>query len=153
MSESTGQKTSMTRREVLLGAGAALAAAGVPKVFAAEGHNHGMHSKYSKLVESNLHCIRDGEACLSHCLGLFKQGDTSVADCAASVTEMLAMCTAMQKMAGYDSKYAGKLASVCLKVCQECEKQCNKHAKKHEACAACARSCKDCARECEKIAA
>ncbi len=153
MDQITNDKTTMTRREVLMGAGVVLAAAAAPQVFAAEEHHHGMMNKHGKLVETTLHCIRDGEACLDHCLKLFKTGDTSVADCAATVTEMLAMCTAMHKMASHDSKYAGQLASVCLKVCQECEKQCNKHAKKHEACAACARSCKECIRECEKIAA
>jgi len=141
MNNFVGIPQTLTRREVLIGTGAVLAAAGTPSVFAmSDDHHHGQHGKHQQLVESTLHCIRDGEACLDHCLRLFKEGDTSVADCAASVTEMLAMCTAMQKMASHDSKYAGKLASVCLKVCRDCEKQCNKHAKKYEACAACARS-------------
>lgn len=153
MSESTEQKATLTRREVLMGAGAVLVAAGAPNVFAESGHHHGHHSKHGKLVETTLHCMRDGEACLDHCMSFFKQGDTSMADCAASVTEMLAMCNAMQKMASYDSKHTGQLARVCLDVCRACEKQCNKHAKKHEVCAACARSCKDCIRECKKIAA
>lgn len=153
MSEPTDQKTGLTRRELLMGTGAMLAAAGVPNAFAESGHHHGVHGKNTDVIESNLHCIRDGEACLAHCLGLFKKGDTSVADCADAVTEMLAMCTAMQKMASYDSKYLGQLASVCIKTCRQCEKECNKHAKKHEACAACARSCKDCIKACKKIAA
>ena len=154
MSESNEHKAMMSRREVLVSAGAVLATVAAPTAFAKSGeHHHGSHGMHSKLVESSLHCIRDGEACLDHCMSFFKKGDTSMADCAASVTEMLAMCTALQKMASYDSRHLGKLASVCLRVCEDCEKQCKKHAKKHEVCAACARSCKDCIRECKRVAA
>ncbi|MDH5446253.1 MAG: four-helix bundle copper-binding protein [Gammaproteobacteria bacterium] len=153
MSDSIDQKTGLTRREVLLGTGAVLASAGIPNAFAADGHHHGHQGKHSKLIESALHCMRDGEACLDHCMQFFKKGDTSMAACAESVTELVAMCTALQKMASYDSKHLGKLASVCMKVCKDCEKECNKHAKKHEVCAACARSCKDCIKACKKIAA
>ncbi len=155
MSESTEYKTNLTRREVLIGASAVLAATTAPNVFAmGDEHNHGNHmAKHRKLVESALHCMRDGEACMDHCLGLFKQGDISVADCAASVAEMLAMCSALQKMASHDSRHIGELANVCLKVCKDCEKQCKKHAKKHESCAACARSCQDCIKECKRVAA
>jgi len=155
MSEYQEQKSGMTRREMLMGAGAVLAAAGTPNVFAMDAnHDHSMHtSKHKSLIEATLHCIRDGDACLDHCLGFFRQGDTAMADCATSVTHMLAMCSSMQKMASYNSKYAAELASVCLKVCKDCEKECNKHAKKHAVCAACARSCKECIKECKRIAA
>ncbi len=155
MSESIEQKTGLTRREVLMGAGAVLAAATTTNAFAmSDEHNHGDHmSKHRKLVESALHCMRDGEVCLDHCFDLLKQGDISVAGCAASVTEMLAMCSALQKMASHDSKHLGALASVCLKVCKDCEKACNKHAKKHTACADCVRSCKECIKECKRVAA
>ena len=147
-----------TRRQVLVGAGAALAAAGMPQAFASEQeHKHEHHghgsAKHMGVIESTLHCIRDGEACLDHCIDLFKSGDTSVAKCAETVTEMLAMCTAMNKMASYHSSLAPELARICIKACEACEKECNEHADKHAACKACAKSCKDCIKACKAIAA
>jgi len=152
MSESSENKTTISRREVLLGAGAVLAAAGVPNVFAKQEHHHG-HGKYPDVVTATLDCIRTGEACLDHCLSFFKKGDTSMAECADSVNQMLAMCTAMQKLASHNSKYAAEMAMTCVRVCKDCELACNKHAKKHEVCRACADACKDCIRACKQIAA
>lgn len=153
MSESTEQKTTLTRRQVLMGAGVVLAAAGAPNVFAKTEHNHNHQGKYPGVVKATLDCIRTGESCLDHCLDSFKKGDTSLADCADSVNQMLAMCTAMQKLASHNSKYAAEMAMTCVRVCKDCEVACKKHAKKHTVCRDCANACKDCIRACKKIAA
>lgn len=152
MSDTTEQQTGLTRRELLMGAGAVLAATGAPNVFAKEEHHH-HGGKYPEVVTATLACIRTGEACLDHCLGFFKKGDTSMAECADSVNQMLAMCTAMQKLASHNSKYAAEMAMTCVRVCKDCELACSKHSKKHAACRDCELACKDCIKACKKIAA
>ena len=145
---------SLTRRDVLKGVMAATATMAAGSVLAAGEHmNHQGHQKTPEVVRTALHCIRDGEACLDHCIDLFKSGDTSVADCADTVVEMLAMCNALMKMASAKSKHLSAVAKVCAAVCKDCKKECEKHADKHAACKACAKSCEECIKACEKIAA
>ena len=63
---------------------------------------------------------------------LFKMGDTSVAECADVAHEMLASCTAMGKLASYDSRHLKDFVRVCIGVCEDCEKACREHGE--EAC-------------------
>lgn len=146
-----------SRRDLLKGAVAASAAiaTGVSgTVLAGSNHDHMNHGNpNAALVDTSLDCLKTGQACLDHCIQLFKQGDTSVADCADKVNEMLAMCTALSKMASYNSSHLAEVAKVCAAVCKDCKKACEKHAKKHKACKECAASCEDCIKACEKIAA
>ena len=151
-----GQKhmKEFTRRDLLKGAVVASATMATGTVFGSSGHDHMNHKNpNSGLVDTALDCMKTGQACLDHCIDLFKQGDTSVADCADKVTEMLAMCNALSQMASYKSKHLAKLAKVCAAVCKDCKKACEEHAKKHKACKDCAASCDDCIKACEKIAA
>lgn len=145
-----------TRRDLLKGAVVASATMASSTVFGSSGHDHGsMHHNNANtdLVDTALDCMKTGQACLDHCIDLFKLGDTSVADCADKVTEMLAMCNALSQMASYQSKHLAEVAKVCAAVCKDCKKACDKHAKKHKACKDCAASCEDCIKACEKLAA
>lgn len=145
-----------SRRDLLKGAVVASATMASSTVFGSSDHDHGsMHHNNSNtdLVDTALDCMKTGQACLDHCIDLFKQGNTSVADCADKVTEMLAMCNALSQMASYQSKHLAQVAKVCAAVCKDCKKACDKHADKHQACKACAESCEDCIKACEKIAA
>jgi Cys-rich four helix bundle protein (predicted Tat secretion target) len=140
-----------TRRDLLKGAIAVSAATMISGT--AQASNHHQSNPNAGLVDTALDCVKKGQACLDHCIKLFKKGDTSVADCADKVTEMLAMCTALSQMASYQSKHLAKFAKVCAAVCRDCKKACDEHAKKHAACKACAESCEKCIKACEKIAA
>ncbi len=146
---------SLLRRRVVLGA-ATLAAMGASGVSLASGDHEHMHqgkNPHQAVIDTALKCLASGQACLDHCMELFKQGDTSVADCADSVNEMLAMCTALSQMASYRSSHLLAMARVCADVCRDCEKACRKHEKKHAQCRACANDCADCIKACEAIGA
>ena len=147
---------SISRRKILLGAAAvaATATATSGSVFAAEhNHSHQLSKKYDGVIDSALDCIKTGQACIEHCIELFKVGDTSVAECADTVQEMLVMCTALHQMASYKSKQVAEVAKICREACLICEKECRKHEDKHVQCKVCADSCEECAKECKKIAA
>jgi len=150
------------RRDVLkgLGALAAVATAGVSRNALASStqHNHQHHAHTvdlgrQRVIDHAMDCIKKGEACNQHCIDLFKAGDTTVANCADSIQEMLASCTAMAKLAAYDSKHLKAMMKVCIGACEDCEAECKKHADKHAECKACADSCADCIRVCKEYLA
>lgn len=140
------------RRNLLLGAAAVATTFTAAPVFAATQHHH-KSNKNTGLIDAALDCLKSGQACNDHCIELVKAGDTSIADCMASVSEMLATCTALSQMASYQSKHLAAFAKVCISVCEDCENECKKHADKHAECKACADSCSDCIDACKKVAA
>ena len=86
-------------------------------------------------------CIEEGELCLTHCLRQLGQGDRTLADCAASVRDMLAVCRAVQSLVASNSPHVAEAAALCAAVCQTCRVECAKHASHHSECAACERAC------------
>lgn len=132
----------ITRRDVLLGVGAlgGLAMAGAVQ---AEGmqHDHSKHTaQQPDLLEAINTCLDKGRRCISHCLVVFKEGDTSLADCAAKVHEMYAICDAYAYLLSANSTYSRDYAAICARVCKDCEKECRKH-EKHIECRGCAEAC------------
>lgn len=145
-----------SRRTLLKGAGsiAALAAMGVVQqaqaaASAHEHHHHAVDDTRTRLIDSAMACIKTGDACGQHCIELFKTGDTSLAGCADSVQEMLATCTALTRLAAYDSRHLKSMVQLCMSVAEDCEKECRKHAAKHAECKSCADACVDCIKECK----
>ena len=146
----------MDRRNLLKGATVAAATMAFGAATAEAGshaHHHHHANKYKEVIDTTSQCVKDGRACLDHCIMLLKQGDMTMAECTETVTEMLTMCDAMMQMASFNSDHVGKVAAICVKTCKACEKACAKHEKIHAACAACAKSCRACIKSCEKIAA
>jgi len=115
-------------------------------------HAHHAKNKNMHVVDSALTCLKDGQACLDHCFILLKDGDTSIAKCAETVTEMLVMCDGLAKMASYRSPHLKDFAKVCAAVCKDCQDECEKHSDDHVECKQCAKSCADCIDACENIA-
>ena len=153
---------SFSRRDLLKGigivtaataAGFSLQAQAESKEFSHKHHMHTVDQDLVRVIDHAMDCIKKGETCSQHCIDLFKSGDTSVADCADSVHEMLASCTAMSKLAAYNSKHLKALMKVCIGVCEDCEKECRKHEDKHAECKACADSCADCIKVCKSYLA
>lgn len=144
----------MNRRELLLGGMALAGVAAVGRAQAAGEHTH-HHAAPAQagLAAAAADCVQKGEACLSHCLDLLGQGDKIMVDCAKSVNQVLAVCTALQQLANQNSPHTAKFAAAAMDVCRQCEDECRKHADKHESCKACGESCAACYRECRKIAA
>ena len=134
----------ISRRDLLLGAGAlgGLAAAGM--AVAKEDHSKHDHSKHMPqqpdLLAAVNDCLDKGRRCISHCLVVFQEGDTSLADCAAKVHEMYAICDAYAYLLSANSTYGKEYSAICARVCDDCEKECRKHEKHHE-CRACAEAC------------
>ncbi|MDQ6963066.1 MAG: Csp1 family four helix bundle copper storage protein [Mariprofundaceae bacterium] len=147
------------RRDVLIGAASlgvgalAATALGSNVALAAEHQHHHMAPASNSLAKSLHHCAAASESCINHCLDLFKLGNTTLADCAISVQEIMAFCSAHAKLAAYDSKFLREMTTLGIKVCQDCEDQCRKHEKKHALCKECADACAACIKECKAFLA
>ncbi|MEA3275428.1 MAG: hypothetical protein U9Q81_09125 [Pseudomonadota bacterium] len=82
-----------------------------------------------------------GQQCAAHCLVAFQEGDTSLADCARKVNEMLPICKAFSYQLASNSPYVKTLSAVCRQACEDCEVECRKHEDKHVECKDCAEAC------------
>jgi Cys-rich four helix bundle protein (predicted Tat secretion target) len=157
----------LRRREVLAGAtlfaGVALAGAG-----SAAGEHEGhaaagaggagplyseakAFKKRASLVNVTNECIARGQACLSHCMETFVEGDTTMAECARAVQEMLVTCQAFGQLAANDSVVLRPMAQACIAVCEECEKQCRPHEDHQPECRECAEACSALVKEAKKL--
>lgn len=144
----------MNRRELLLGAAAIAAAATTGRVFAADmhEHHHEMSARNTGLIEAASDCVLKAQICLQHCLVLLGKGDTTMAACAKSASQVEAVCGALQKLAAAEAKSLPQMAKLAMAICKECEEECKK-TEKHPECKACKEACAACYKECEKIAA
>lgn len=138
----------MQRRELLAGLGVTAAVTAIPS---AEAQSHATTDPQT-LADKAANCVSKGEACLTHCYALLAHGDTSMAACAKTAREMLALCNALRSIASQDAPSLPKLAAVAMDACSRCEAECRKHVA-HAPCKACADSCAACAAECKKAAA
>ncbi len=155
MTESTSSASPLSRRQLLTAAGAAsLAAAGSSLAEHDEKHAHHDHGvpKNEALSESALDCVKTGQDCMEHCLALLRSGDTSLAECASRVQELIVSCGALSSLAARGSKHLALFARAAKEVCADCEKECRKHAH-HKPCTACAESCAACIKQCATFAA
>ncbi len=137
-------KEGISRREVLLGMGAAatMAYAGSASA-AAKGHDHSKHStQLTDVMDGVNTCLDKGRRCISHCMVSFTEGDTELADCASKVQEMMSVCGGFAYLVASNSSYTKEYAQICEKVCVDCAKECKKH-EKHIECDACAKACDD----------
>ena len=139
---SNKQATGLTRREIMLGMGAAAATAYAGSAMsAAPGHDHSKHSaQLPDILDAANSCTDKGERCIAHCLVSFTEGDTTLAECASKVHEMQAICGAFSYLLAANSEYIKEYASVCERVCKDCEEECMKH-KQHVECKACGEAC------------
>lgn len=155
------EPSQITRRALLVGAGAAVLASGARAAMAGshehaghEGHEgHSAEGNNPTVTKAALNCIASANVCIEHCIVQLRDGNTAMADCAAAVTEMHAACTGLATLAAQNSKHLGKYAAACLEICKTCEIECRKHENMHAVCKACADSCKACIAECEKLVA
>jgi len=150
------ERRSMLKSAGLLGAGALAATALGGTAIAADMEDHHHHAatsaKNSALAKSLHDCVATAEACIDHCLDMFKAGDTSLADCAISVQETMAFCAAHAKLASYNSKYLKVMSELGIRVCEDCRQQCLKH-DKHVQCKECADACAECIKACKAFTA
>ena len=137
-------KEGISRREVLLGMGAAatMAYAGSASA-AAKGHDHSKHAtQLTDVMDAVNACLDKGRRCIAHCMVSFTEGDTELADCASKVQEMMSVCGGFAYLVASNSSYTKEYAQICEKVCEDCAKECRKH-EKHIECDACGKACDD----------
>lgn len=107
-----------------------------------EGHEgHAAGSANAAFASATADCVEKGDACLQHCIAALSKGDTSMAECAAAVNEMLAICRGMGTLAASGSKHLQAAARLCVDVCTDCAAACEPHAGHHETCKACHEAC------------
>lgn len=153
-----GAQGAATRRAVLIGAAALATTAAARAALAADESGHAGHAghedkKYTEGVRNTKHrplvsaangCVETGQLCISHCMETFVAGDTTMAECALAVQQMMPVCAALAELAAYDSAHLKPLLQACIGVCEDCEKVCREHAD-HQP------ECKDCADACAKL--
>ncbi len=146
----------MDRREFIATAGTVAVAASASQAFAQgmmTSETEEMHPpKYKALEKAANECVATGNDCLRHCFGMYKMKDTSMAECADSVYQLIAGCEALGALAAVNSEHTGHLAKVVEMLCNDCKKECDKFPK-IAVCKACGDACKACAEECRKVAA
>lgn len=131
----------ISRRDMLLGIGAATVAYAGSASAVMKDHDHSKHStQLVELMDAVNACNDKGRRCISHCLVSFTEGDTELADCARKVQEMQAVCGGFAYLVASNSSYSKEYSRVCAKVCSDCARECRKH-EKHIECEACATAC------------
>ncbi|MGD8587535.1 MAG: Csp1 family four helix bundle copper storage protein [Chromatiales bacterium] len=134
----------ISRRDLLIGAGAMAAALASSTAHSGDhaGHRHEDHAtRHPELLDAVNQCLDKGQRCIAHCLVSFKEGDTSLAACAAKVHEMEAICSGFAYLVASNSVYSKEYAQICKQVCSDCEKECRKHEDQHVECKQCAEAC------------
>lgn len=144
----------MNRREMLASAGilSAVMMSGVS--FADDKKGAISKDKLKKVTDTAFDCIKKGEACTSHCLDMIAAGDTSMKNCLPTLANMMAACTAISKVASYDSakpETIRHLAAVCADLCKDCSGACKMHADMHAVCKTCMEACNKCTEACTEI--
>ena len=137
--------TTISRRTLLVSAGAlgAALASGTSLAGDTPGHRHADHApQRPKVLDAVNDCVVKAQQCVAHCLVAFQEGDTTLADCARKVNEMLPICKAFSYQLAGNSPYVKALSKVCEQACKDCEKECRKHEDKHVECRECADACK-----------
>jgi len=152
MQEELKNENSIDRKKFLMAAGLIGASVPVTELYAANSHaGHGPSKGAAAVAKAASECASLGEICVTHCVDLVRKGDTSIAECIATVNEAVAACTALSSLANYNSMHLKQFAKACKGICGHCENECKKHAKKHKACKDCADACARCIQAINKI--
>jgi Cys-rich four helix bundle protein (predicted Tat secretion target) len=117
-----------------------------------EGHEGAGGSAHASFAAATADCVEKGDACLQHCIAALSKGDTSMAECAAAVNDMLAVCRGMGTLALSGSKHLQQAAQLCLAVCTDCAAACEPHVGHHDTCKACHEACLRSIDEAKKLA-
>lgn len=106
---------------------------------------------HASFVAALADCTEKGQVCLQHCIALLSKGDTSMAECAAAVNDMMAICQGMGTLALSKSKHLQAAAKVCHDLCSDCAAACKPHMAHHASCKACAEACEATMAEASKL--
>ena len=143
----------MERRQLILGGVATVAATAVLDQLNSSltGSKALAAPALDQLQATASKCISAGLQCINLCRKELANGNKSMAECLGTVTDMLASCEALQRLAANESKHLSALAKVCQKVLADCAKSCEPHAKHMKECEACMTACRDCEKACNLV--
>lgn len=96
-------------------------------------------------------CLTTAYACRELCTATLQKGDTMMAACMRTVSDMIPLCEAVAQLSASKSKHLKKTVAACLDACTDCEAECKKHAGMHAECKACAEACGACIAACKKV--
>jgi Cys-rich four helix bundle protein (predicted Tat secretion target) len=105
----------------------------------------------NELVATIQKCLSAAYVCRELCVATLQKGDTMMAACMRTVSDMIPLCEATAQLAASKSKHLKKTAAACIDACTECEAECKKHASMHAECKACLEACTACIAACKKI--
>jgi len=108
-------------------------------------------SPTNDVVGAATKCLATAYACRDLCIATLQKGDTMMAACMRTVSDMIPLCDAVAQLAASKSKHLKKAVAACLDACAECEAECKKHEKMHAECKACAEACTACIAACKKV--
>jgi Cys-rich four helix bundle protein (predicted Tat secretion target) len=131
------------------------------------GHDHGAGAatkeppplplaSVSNIIETTSLCQREGDNCLARCTEHLSAGDVAMAACQRSTMNMLAVTSAMGKVASYRNsspKLIKSLTTACAQFCRACASACEPHKDHHEECKTCMEACLACAKACDAFTA
>lgn len=115
-------------------------------------HEHAASKRNDKLIAAAAHCVEKANICLQHCIARLGRGDTELAACAGSASQVMAICAALESLAAGESRHLPALARAAMDVCKDCEEECKK-TDQHPECKACEEACAACHKECQAVAA
>jgi Cys-rich four helix bundle protein (predicted Tat secretion target) len=150
-------EVSMNRREILMrGAGALGAVAAAESLLSAISASPALAkgSQFDKkaaadLMASARRCIQTGLLCADHCIEMLGAGQKDMVDCLKSVTDLVASCEALEKLAANQSTHLGTLAKAAAVICADCAKTCEPYLQKMQPCKDCYDACKECEKLCK----
>ena len=128
----------MKRRDLLIGAGLALATAS--KALAEKIKPVAPAAIPGGLAVAASNCSRIGQACLRHCLAMLATGNGSMGGCAKAVSDLIPAVDALAAIAAGGSRHVGALAKLVGEIAADCKAECDKHPMMGP-CKACADSC------------
>ena len=120
VSKEQQEKDGISRRDVLLGMGAAasMVYAGSASAAASKEHDHSKHStQLTDLMDAVNGCTDKGRRCIAHCMVSFTEGDTELAECASKAQEMMSVCGGFAYLVASNSSYNKEYSKICEIVC------------------------------------
>jgi Cys-rich four helix bundle protein (predicted Tat secretion target) len=157
----------MDRRQFVSAAAAGLVGALVENAIADDDHAH--HSAKSNLPSSKLdsgkvdklrketaQCLSAAQSCIGLCNRVAISGDASMADCQASVINLVSVVRGLNEILAWGTasdQEIKSLAAACSVFCADCSAECDKHASHHKECKQCKQACDSCKKACDAIVA
>lgn len=143
----------MERRKLILGSVATLAATATSRRWGSVfgGATAFAATTNGKIIATSGLCVDTGLVCITLCRKELAKGNKVMADCLATVYDMVAACESLRKLAANESPHLGAYARVCEKILADCAKSCEKHAKHMPECDACMKACQECIEACKAV--